>query len=73
MLKNIFINNILMASQETMDFVKDIIKNILSKWESLPLDMRDKMRDELMSCFISFVGNNKKPLENKQIIGIHLC
>ena len=25
-----------MASQETMDFVKNIIKNILSKWESLP-------------------------------------
>ena len=36
MLKNIFIINILMASQETMDFVKNIIKNILSKWESLP-------------------------------------
>ena len=45
-----------MASQETMDFVKNIIKNILSKWESLPLDMRDKMRDELMSVFITFVG-----------------
>ena len=26
MLKNIFINNILMASQETMDFVKNIIE-----------------------------------------------
>ena len=62
-----------MASQEAMNFVEDIIKNILTKWESLPLDMRDKMRDELMSCFISFVGNNNKPLENKQIIGIHLC
>ena len=68
MLKNIFINNILMASQETMDFVKNIIKNILSKWESLPLDMRDKMRDELMSVFITFVG-----VKDKQIVGIHLC
>ena len=53
-----------MASQETMDFVKNIIKNILSKWESLPLDMRDKMRDELMSVFITFVGAlDDKPLK----------
>ena len=73
MLKNIFINNILMASQETMDFVKDIIKNILNKWESLPLDVRDKMRDELMSVFITFVGENKTSLGDKQVIGIHLC
>ena len=62
-----------MASQETMDFVKNIIKNILSKWESLPLDMRDKMRDELMSVFITFVGENKTSLGDKQVIGIHLC
>ena len=62
-----------MASQETMDFVKNIIKNILSKWESLPLDMRDKMRDELMSVFITFVGENKTTLKDKQIVGIHLC
>ena len=74
MLKNIFIINTLMASQETMDFVKNIIKNILSKWESLPLDMRDKMRDELMSVFITFVGAlNDNPLNDKQIVGIHLC
>ena len=73
MLKNIFIINILIASQETMDFVKNIIKNILSKWESLPLDMRDKMRDELMSVFITFVGENKTTLKDKQIVGIHLC
>ena len=62
-----------MTSQETMDFVKNIIKNILSKWESLPLDMRDKMRDELMSVFINFVGENKTTLKDKQIVGIHLC
>ena len=62
-----------MTSQETMDFVKNIIKNILSKWESLPLDMRDKMRDELMSVFITFVGENKTTLKHKQIVGIHLC
>ena len=62
-----------MTSQETMDFVKNIIKNILSKWESLPLDMRDKMRDELMSVFITFVGENKTTLKGKQIVGIHLC
>ena len=62
-----------MASQETMDFVKNIIKNILSKWESLPLDMRDKMRDELMSVFITFVDENKTTLKDKQIVGIHLC
>ena len=62
-----------MASQETMDFVKNIIKNILSKWESLPLDMRDKMRDELMAVFITFVGENKTTLKDKQIVGIHLC
>ena len=66
-----------MTSQETMDFVKNIITNILSKWESLPLDMRDKMRDELMSVFIpfvgAFVGENKTTLKDKQIVGIHLC
>ena len=63
-----------MASQETMDFVKNIIKNILSKWESLPLDIRDKMRDELMSVFITFVGAlDDTPLKDKQIVGIHLC
>ena len=63
-----------MTSQETIDFVKNIIKNILSKWESLPLDMRDKMRDELMSVFITFVGAlDDKPLSDKQIVGIHLC
>ena len=63
-----------MASQETMDFVKNIIKNILSKWESLPLDMRDKMRDELMSVFITFVGAlDDKLLNDKQFVGIHLC
>ena len=63
-----------MTSQETMNFVKNIIKNILSKWESLPLDMRDKMRDdELMSVFITFVGENKTTLKDKQIVGIHLC
>ena len=62
-----------MTSQETMDFVKNIIKNILSKWESLPLDMRDKMRDELMAVFITFVGENKTTLKDKQIVGIHLC
>ena len=39
--------------------------------------MKDKMRDELMSVFISFVGafsgENNKALKNKQVIGIHLC
>ena len=58
-------------SQETIDFVEDIVKTILSRWESLPVHLRDKMRDELMSVFISFVsaGDNTK---DKQVIGIHL-
>ena len=60
-----------MMSQETIDFVEDIVKTILSRWESLPVHLRDKMRDELMSVFISFVGvgDNTK---DKRVIGIHL-
>ena len=33
-----------MMSQETIDFVEDIVKTILSRWDTL--DMKDKMRDE---------------------------
>ena len=43
-------------SQETIDFIEDIVEIILSRWDTIPLDMKDKMRDELMSVFISFVG-----------------
>ena len=36
--------------------------------------MKDKMRDELMSVFISFVGaGDNKMLKNIRVIGIHLC
>ena len=36
--------------------------------------MKDYMRDELMSVFISFVGaGDNKTLRNKRVIGIHLC
>ena len=36
--------------------------------------MEDKMRDELMSVFISFVGTgDNKTLKDKRVIGIHLC
>ena len=59
-----------MMSQETIDFVEDIVKIILSRWDTIPLDMKDKMRDELMSVFISFVGSFK---QDKRVIGIHLC
>ena len=59
-------------SQETIDFVEDIVKTILSRWESLPVHLRDKMRDELMPVFISFVGANKA-LKDRQVIGIYLC
>ena len=60
-------------SQETIDFVEDIVKTILSRWECLPVHLRDKMRDELMSVFISFVdAGDNKTLKNKQVIGIHL-
>ena len=62
-------------SQETIDFVEDIVKTILSRWDNIPLDMKDKMRDELMSVFISFVGafvGDNKALKDKQVIGIHL-
>ena len=53
-------------SQETIDFVEDIVKTILSRWESLPVHLRDKMRDELMSVFISFVGaGDNKTLKDK--------
>ena len=63
-----------MTSQETMNFVENIIKNILTKWDTIPLDMKDKMRDELMSVFISFVGAFVgENTCNKQVIGIHLC
>ena len=61
-----------MMSQETIDFVEDIVKTILSRWDTL--DMKDKMRDELMSVFISFVGaGDNKTLKDKRVIGIHLC
>ena len=60
-------------SQETIDFVEDIFKTILSRWKSLPVHLRDKMRVELMSVFISFVGaGDNKTLKNKRVIGIHL-
>ena len=60
-----------MMSQETIDFVEDIVKIILSRWDTL--DMKDKMRDELMSVFISFVGaGDNKTLKDKRVIGIHL-
>ena len=59
-------------SQETIDFVEDIVKTILSRWESLPVHLRDKIRDELMSVFISFVGANKA-LKDREVIGIYLC
>ena len=67
-----------MMSQETIDFVEDIVKTILSRWDNIPIDMKDKMRDELMSVFISFVGafvgeDKTEMLKNKQVIGIHLC
>ena len=67
-----------MMSQETIDFVEDIVKTILSRWDNIPIDMKDKMRDELMSVFISFVGAfvgeyKAEMLKNKQVIGIHLC
>ena len=60
-----------MMSQETIDFVEDIVKTILSGWESLPVYLRDKMRDELMSVFISFVGAGDNT-KDKQVIGIYL-
>ena len=60
-----------MMSQETIDFVEDIVKTILSRWESLPVHLRDKMRDELMSVFISFVGAGDNTID-KRVIGIHL-
>ena len=67
-----------MMSQETIDFVGDIVKLILSRWDNIPIDMKDKMRDELMPVFISFVGafvgeDKTEMLKNKQVIGIHLC
>ena len=64
-----------MMSQETIDFVEDFVKTILSRWECLPVHLRDKMRVELMSVFISFVGafvGDNKALKDKQVIGIHL-
>ena len=59
-----------MMSRETIDFVEDIVKTILSRWDTL--DMKDKMRDELRSVFISFVGaGDNKTLKNKRVTGIH--
>ena len=78
-----------MTSQETINFVEDIINYILTKWDAFPSEIKPKVRLELMSVFISFVGalddkplnnkplNNKplnnKPLNDKHVIGIHLC
>ena len=62
-----------MTSQETINFVEDIINYVLTKWDAMPFDMRRRVRYELMSVFISFVGENNNTLNNKQIIGIHLC
>ena len=65
-----------MMSQETIDFVEDIVKTILSRWECLPVHLRDDMRDELMSVFISFVDafvDDNKALNDKEVIGIYLC
>ena len=61
-----------MTSQETINFIRDVIKNILTKWDTIPHDVRDNMKDELISVFISFVGESRKPLENKQVIGIYV-
>ena len=64
-----------MTSQETIDFVENIVKTILSRWDTIPLDMKDKMRDELMHVFVSFVGTfvgDNKAFKSKQVIGIHL-
>ena len=58
-------------SQETIDFVEDIVKTILSRWDNIPIDMKDKMRGELMPVFISFVGAGDNT-KDKQVIGIHL-
>ena len=67
-----------MMSQETIDFVEDIVKTILSRWDNILIDTKDNMRDELMPAFISFVGafvgeDKMEMLKNKQVIGIHLC
>ena len=64
MLKNIFIINILMRSQETINFVEDIINYVLTKWDAMQFDMRRRVRYELMSVFISFVGENNITLYN---------
>ena len=58
---------------KNINFIEDIIKNILTKWDGIPLDMRGRIRDELMSVFISFVGENNKTFNDKQVIRIHQC
>ena len=57
-----------MTSQETINFVEDKINYILTKWDDFPSEMKPKVRLELMSVFISFVGAlNDKPLNNKPL------
>ena len=62
-----------MTSQETVNSVEYIIKHILTKWDTVPFNMRSIIRNDLMSVFVSFVGENNKTLNDEQVIGIHLC
>ena len=66
-------NNFIEDNEETNNFLKDIINYVLTKWDSMPSKMKLQARRELMSVFISFVGNLDGNLDDKRVIGIHLC
>lgn len=52
------------------DFIADIVKIIIKKWDKLPPEKKDKVREKLINTFISFIGEGKQ--HDKKIIGVHL-
>ena len=52
------------------DFVESMIKTIHKKWDKLSPQKKDKIREELVNTFITFVGEGKQ--REKKVIGIHL-
>ena len=52
------------------DFIADIVRFVLEKWDKLPPEQKDKVREELINTFISFIGDGKQ--HDKKIIGVHL-
>ena len=52
------------------NFIENLIKIILDKWNELSPTEKDRLRPELIGTYISFVGEEDRC--DKQVIGIHL-